>query len=465
MVRVTGNGSLEKRGQGLWRLEVRAVDDDPEAETRYIKHRRSFRGNKREAQRALEQFRYEIEHADEVAAKEEAERLAKEEAERKRRTLGDYADEWHAYRKANAGLSPSTIDQEGRQISRLKNYLGDTPLSEVTASDIRAMYARMHEDGHSDDAVQRVHKLAKHIFADAVEDEVISRSPITKRRVPTPSVERGERQFLDLANIGRLHRILADEGDTQPEIMGVRLGLATGMRIGEVLGLVWGDVDLEGQSVSIKRQSTRYGDREKLKTGHSERRIAIDGDTSAHLHSWKRTQALRLQSLGLEQTDATPIVNNNKGAHYDPNNYRRWFRRFCARYGFGAFYDSDGNEVAVTEYATAVKRGKGSVRTNGNGLDGEGRPYSRVNPKPTVKKKLHYEGLTFHGLRHTQATAMLSQGTDVKTVQTRLGHAKAATTLDMYAHALPENDQKAAEMFGRLMTGPGGAEGAMPIAS
>ena len=60
--------------------------------------------------------------------------------------------------------------------------------------------------------------------------------------------------------------------------------------------------------------------------------------------------------------------------------------------------------------------------------------------------------IRLHDLRHTGATLLLGKNTDIETVSHRLGHAKASVTLDIYGHALPENDVLAAEtltsMFG-----------------
>lgn len=53
-------------------------------------------------------------------------------------------------------------------------------------------------------------------------------------------------------------------------------------------------------------------------------------------------------------------------------------------------------------------------------------------------------------MRHTQATQLLANGVDLKTVQDRMGHANGAITLNWYAHAIPENDQKAAQLVGDL---------------
>jgi integrase len=59
--------------------------------------------------------------------------------------------------------------------------------------------------------------------------------------------------------------------------------------------------------------------------------------------------------------------------------------------------------------------------------------------------------ITMHGLRHTMATLMLAAGVPLKTVQERLGHAKAQTTLDYYAHVLEAQQADAAQRLGNLL--------------
>ena len=66
------------------------------------------------------------------------------------------------------------------------------------------------------------------------------------------------------------------------------------------------------------------------------------------------------------------------------------------------------------------------------------------------RKEAGFEGLRFHELRHTQATQLLANGVDLKTAQDRMGHANGAITLNWYAHAVPENDEKAAQLVGEI---------------
>lgn len=55
----------------------------------------------------------------------------------------------------------------------------------------------------------------------------------------------------------------------------------------------------------------------------------------------------------------------------------------------------------------------------------------------------------FHDLRHTNATILISKGIDMKTVSSRLGHSSIVVTMDRYAHAVKEEDKKAAEILSK----------------
>ena len=59
--------------------------------------------------------------------------------------------------------------------------------------------------------------------------------------------------------------------------------------------------------------------------------------------------------------------------------------------------------------------------------------------------ELQLPRIPFHGLRHTSATLLIANHQDVKTVSKRLGHAQTSTTMNIYAHALQENDRKASD--------------------
>jgi integrase len=59
--------------------------------------------------------------------------------------------------------------------------------------------------------------------------------------------------------------------------------------------------------------------------------------------------------------------------------------------------------------------------------------------------------IPFHGLRHTSATLLIAEGSDIREVSGRLGHSNTSTTGDIYAHFLKKADQAAAEKLNNLM--------------
>lgn len=62
-----------------------------------------------------------------------------------------------------------------------------------------------------------------------------------------------------------------------------------------------------------------------------------------------------------------------------------------------------------------------------------------------------YKGYNLHELRHTQATVLIGSGADIKTVQNRLGHSSASLTMNIYAHAIEQNDRESADTIGRVL--------------
>jgi integrase len=66
-------------------------------------------------------------------------------------------------------------------------------------------------------------------------------------------------------------------------------------------------------------------------------------------------------------------------------------------------------------------------------------------------QRLEIRGVRLHDLRHFARTQLIAAGVDVKTVQTRLGHSRPSTTLDIYTHAVGQNDANAAAVIGSLV--------------
>lgn len=348
--------------------------------------------------------------------------------EQSKLTFSEMARLWTSSRYATGFASETTIRLDAQRLRHVETLIGNMPLQSITVPILESAFAKVREERNlSNTTMHELHGIVKRVFAKAVDYDFILRNPCDKIKAPRKSdPDRKSLQIEDAAKlmafVDEYQQELLDSfsekeerqdkrGNTQTRtyinglvklssIMAVRIAFATGMRRGEILGLMWKDISFgDVCEISIKRSYTPALKLKEPKTKSCYHTIAIDRNTAAHLRAWKQLQPECLDTLGeaLCQTENTPVCCSNTGDLYDPTNFYSWWDGFRKQAGF---------------------------------------------PK-----------LRFHELRHTQATQLLANGVDMKTVQTRLGHANASITLNWYAHAIPENDRKAAELIGDLFSG------------
>lgn len=362
-----------------------------------------------ELRKALEEYRREL-----------------EEAPEKKGTSGsvsEYANRFHSLRESTMG-SPLAYEREGLDIRHISELFGDIPLSNLRAGDIKQAYAESRRAGRfSESELHRIHVKLNQVLESAVEDELIRKNPCRSISVPMP--KDSTRSALSAEDAARLRECLMEETPSA-QVVCTMLLLECGMRRGEALGLTWENFDEEGLALHIVQQYTNDNTLHPPKSKMSRRAVSVTEAFAGYLSDWKRIQAHSLNECSIEQTTDTPLVHSigtetlPRGEirpalrFMDGHNYSRWFRDFCVDHGFGEY------EVVTKRF---VINGVEHVRGTG------------------------YVGLCPHMLRHTQATLLIGAGTDIKTVQARLGHASPSTTLSIYSHAIEANDEKAAALF------------------
>ena len=187
------------------------------------------------------------------------------------------------------------------------------------------------------------------------------------------------------------------------------LALTTGCRRGELVALNWSDIDLKGNTISINKSAAKVGSKMIIKVPKnktSDRTITIPESMTAELKSWKKLQNEIRMTLGSKwegsgEEQAVFITDTGSRMYIDTPTAA--FRKLLKRHNASADPDERLPEI------------------------------------------------TLHGLRHTQATLLISSGADVRTVSGRLGHSKASTTMNIYAHALRSKDQEAAETLENIL--------------
>lgn len=385
-------------------IRVRLAPDETHKSWHWSKSRK-VNGNKAEATAALVAYKKELE----------------EEKSGRNVTVDEYAEAFQANRKALGKVSALTIERDQHEIDRIVKYLGTVRVVDLDSKQIESAYLRMSEDdGASPDAIHKIHMKLSQIMRKAYLDELIDRNPCDAvegiRRPKVSQQKRRETRITKEQALTFVHKIRQEPQDGR--IVAVWLGIATGLRRGEALALVWEDVDFENARLRIRKQ---YGKEKVLKdpkTAKSRRTISIDSQTVDYLRDWRTRQQTIFAEAGAEQQANSPVCSNELCGFLDPDNFSRWRRKFFVKEGLAHY----ANETVYTD-----KCGIERVKHSG------------------------YVGPNFHALRRAQATLLVARGVDPKTVQARLGHESLNTTLNIYAEEVGENDRKAADFMGELL--------------
>jgi integrase len=137
--------------------------------------------------------------------------------------------------------------------NHVKPALGRVKLKNLSAMHLQRLYREKQDAGLSASTVQKIHHVLHKALAQAARWDLIARNPADAAKAPRPAP--AEMRPLSAEEVRRL--LEAAHGD-RLEALYV-LGVTTGMRRGELLGLKWTDVDLENTRLSIRRALTRTG--------------------------------------------------------------------------------------------------------------------------------------------------------------------------------------------------------------
>ena len=378
--------------------------------------------------------------------------------------LAKYSEAFHRNRKGQ--VKQSTYEREEYELRNISRLFGKLKVRQLIPSIIEDTYSHARENGLlSDSEIFKTHQKLKQILDHAVDDGIISSNPGKKVKVSKP--QSAERQVLSAVEAGRLRTILLTS-TKDAHITGVLLMLETGMRRGEALGLTWENTNLSEGFVLIRQQNTSSNERETPKSRASRRKIAISECLIKYLTEWKSAQKAALEKIRATQTPDTPLVHCVKRPSADkrfsigfmnPDDFARWFRAFCVDNGFGSY-----EGMRRIRYVQRVVNGETVRRAYDEDSwaelqaqmseDPDLRAREEIYVYKTEKRPYGYRGLFSHMLRHTHATLLIGANTDIKTVQSRLGHSSISLTLDTYSHAIGANDSRAAADFDRMLDNP-----------
>ncbi len=378
-------GSIVKRGEA-YRI---AVELPPDPATGKRSQRwETFHGTKKEADKKLTELQGLVDHA----------RLAANS----KMTLSDFLDYWlehHAEQKA----AKTSLRYHQIVKYQLKPYLGAIRLEKLSVTDAAGLDKKLRDKGLGPQTRQHAHRVLHTALKYALTLRLIVFHPM--EGLKAPSVPKREmkvftvaeaKRFLETCRTAQLERW--DEADRLKWTTFFQVALSTGMRVSELRGLRWQDVDLGSGTIQIRQNILRIPKlkwvTKSTKTTGSVRVVTIDRVVVDLL---RRHQAeVEGRKVLSENFETYRLVFPSEvGTPLEDRRIHYVFKRIC-------------------EFAGVPKI----------------RPYD---------------------LRHCSATFLLAAGVNPKVVAERLGHASVTLTLNTYSHVLPNIQKDAAETLGKLL--------------
>ncbi len=390
-------GSIEKRGKNSYRL---TVSEGFDLNGRPMIHKKTIHGTKKEAEVELAKFVTEVQNGLVIDGKS--------------LKFSEFVEVW----KRDYGskeLAPSTYKRYCRMLeTRLLPYFGHFYINKIKPTDIMKFYDLLEKDTQlvrkkgnngsktkkplSGKTILEHHRLLRAMLHKAVYWQLIVANPA--ERVQPPKARKPKRKSYDdeqtkilLENL----ELLSSE-DTKYKVA-IILTVFTGVRLGELMGLEWQDVDFKNGIISINRSSQYLSDMGVFtkvpKTESSIREIAIPEFIISLLEEYKLWYEEQKSVYGELWTNSDRLFVQADGKPMHPSTISKWFVKYVGQIGL-----------------------------------------------PVIN---------FHGLRHTNASLLVAQNIDIAVVSARLGHAQISTTLDFYVHPLLSHNRKAGYALENLL--------------
>ena len=390
-------GSIEKRGKNSYRL---TVSEGFDLNCRPMIHRKTIHGTKKEAEVELAKFVTEVQNGLVIDGKS--------------LKFSEFVDVW----KRDYGskeLAPTTYKRYCRMLeTRILPYFGHFYINKIRPTDIMKFYDLLEKDTQlvrkkgnngsktkkplSGKTILEHHRLLRAMLHRAVYWQLIVSNPA--ERVQPPRAKKPKRRSYDDEQtkilLENLEKLTVE--DTKYKVA-IILTIFTGVRLGELMGLEWQDVDFRNGIISINRSSQYLSDigvfTKVPKTESSIREIAIPEFIISLLEEYKLWYEDQKLLYGELWTNSDRLFVQADGKPMHPSSISKWFVKYV---------DTIGLPV-----------------------------------------------INFHGLRHTNASLLVAQNVDIAVVSARLGHAQISTTLDFYVHPLLSHNRKAGYALENLL--------------
>jgi integrase len=299
-------------------------------------------------------------------------------------TFAQFVEEWWKRGIEPKGLAPKTLEDYRDTIGgHLLPRLGSYRLYEFSVPLVLDVFAAISKERSESVALHAMAKLSMILNA-AVRWRVMDRNYVADAR---PDLPKAKRQVATPLTIEQSWKLLNLVAPLRFALL-YRMALLYGLRIGELLGFQWGDVDWQEKTITVRRQTQEVDGRKRSKDGAK----SAAGDRVLPLTKGTETALLALWET---RGDCLYIFPSDHATAWSPSNFERHWRG-----GWGGSRRKDGTKIMTAG----------------------------------IRNKAGLKGYKFHWLRHTCSTSLMELGCPEEVRAGILGHGKKNVT-QHYSHA------------------------------
>lgn len=336
-------------------------------------------------------------------------------------TLDEWFEEWFTRYKVPKIKETSIIPMKTKYRANFGRLIGSMKVAEIRNMDIQDVINTMQREGRATSSMRDALGRVRECLESAKNNRIISENPCFDITVPWENVTK-ERRFLSQEEQNRFLQQV--ENNWYKEMFYIMF--LTGMRIGEVGGLKWEDVDFKNKCININRSlSCQYESGVKTvrltapKTHNSYRKIPFMGEAEEMFLSQKKKQDKIKKELG-----------------------KRY--RSDGEFSDLVFVTSMGSPVFRHHAEKEVKKVVKAINEQ------EAFDSAREQREPH-----YFEDLYPHAIRHTFCSRCFQLNMNPKVVQKLMGHQHYSTTIDIYTHVMQDDiDSEVCKLESAIVTTP-----------
>ena len=336
-------------------------------------------------------------------------------------TLDEWFEEWFTRYKVPKIKETSITPMKTKYRANFGRLIGSMKVAEIRNMDIQDVINTMQREGRATSSMRDALGRVRECLESAKNNRIISENPCFDITVPWENVTK-ERRFLSQEEQNRFLQQV--ENNWYKEMFYIMF--LTGMRIGEVGGLKWEDVDFKNKCININRSlSCQYESGVKTvrltapKTHNSYRKIPFMGEAEEMFISQKKKQDKIKKELGKRY--------RSDGEFSD--------LVFVTSMGSPVFRHHAEKEVKKVVKAINEQEAFDSVREQ--------------------REPHYFEDLYPHAIRHTFCSRCFQLNMNPKVVQKLMGHQHYSTTIDIYTHVMQDDiDSEVCKLESAIVTTP-----------